>query len=374
MIFFFIFIFFIFFFLNLGLCNKRCLFLFKKKLWVRDVKNGTLSPSIPHSGGRCRGRLPVVLQWRSCCFPVLHCNACCRAVHRLLWSCRAMKDLHSLHPTLQGRAQLAPGVATPCTTHKQCCRAVQRAHPLLLGHAGPATCAAGPCKVWSLRCRATHCFAPGVAGPCTTGKQRCSTTQSLHPMLLGYARFASGAAGLCRTCNHCCRTLQNWHPMLQGHAQLAPGAAVPCGMDKQCLQGHAKFAPCAAGLCRVCIQCFRICTQHCRVAQNLHPALQGHEGFAAMLQHAPCRPYTQHHTGPTALPPPSTMGTPCPKHLSKHPTTPPAGSLRISQHPAPSCRRRRWHGGIGGVQAPTLHTGPPLSQLQEEMATGPPVP
>lgn len=317
---------------------------------------------------------------------MLHCNVCCRAEHRLLWCCRAVQDLQSLHPMLQGHAQLASGVAAPCATCKQCRRAVQSVHPLLLGHAGPATCAAAPCKVWSLCCRPTHCSAPAVAGPHTTCKQRCSTMQSLHPMLPGYARFASGAAGLCRTCNQFCRTLQNWHPMLQGHAWLASGAAVQCGMDKQCLQGHAGFAPCAAEPCRICIWCFRICTQHCRVAQGLHPesqdlhlVLQGHEGFAAMLQHAPCRPCTQHHTGPTALPQPcgpllAPWGPPAP---STSPSTP---QRRRLARCALASTLHRAAGGGGGTVGPGVSWPPPCAQdppfhsYRKRRQRGPPVP
>lgn len=192
-------------------------------------------------------------------------------------------------------------------------------------------------------------------------------------MLPGYARFASGAAGLCRTCNQFCRTLQNWHPMLQGHAWLASGAM----WDGQTV---------LTGPCRICIWCFRICTQHCRVAQGLHPesqdlhlVLQGHEGFAAMLQHAPCRPCTQHHTGPTALPQPcgpllAPWGPPAP---STSPSTP---QRRRLARCALASTLHRAAGGGGGTVGPGVSWPPPCAQdppfhsYRKRRQRGPPVP
>lgn len=233
-------------------------------------------------------------------------------MEELLLPCAALQRMlqgrASLALVLQGcagPAEFAPYAAGPCTACIGCCSAMHDLQAVL-------------CKVCTPCCWDMQGLQPVLQGYALLCTWCCRTTHHQQTALQHHAKFALHAARLCQVCIWCCRAaqdlqsaLQNWHPMLQGHAQLASGAAVRCGMDKQCLQGHARFAPCDAGPCRVCIWCFRICTHHCRTVQDLHPelqdlqlALQGHEGFAAMLQHAPCRPCTQHHSGPTALPQP----------------------------------------------------------------------
>lgn len=214
----------------------------------------------------------------------------------------------------------------------------------------------------------------------------CRTTHNLQTALQHHAKFAPYAAGLCQVCIWCCRAVQDLQSVLQDPAKLAPYAAGPCMACIWCCSAMWDGQTVLTGPCRICIWCFRICTQHCRVAQGLHPesqdlhlVLQGHEGFAAMLQHAPCRPCTQHHTGPTALPQPcgpllAPWGPPAP---STSPSTP---QRRRLARCALASTLHRAAGGGGGTVGPGVSWPPPCAQdppfhsYRKRRQRGPPVP